>query len=182
MTSRIGAIRMCPFEPGWRNGRLGGLKSPFPQGSVGSSPTPGILIASRSLLGSSAERARSQRRNAARRRAAGGATPARRRSKTSGGRRNAGAERVRSIVSLWRGGACPWWRATRGGGGRRRRKRGAGAIDRHGEVAAGGGAEDVAGAGEELGAIGDVVAEGRAGDEERALAAEQARIEGLDHA
>src|SRR4026207_2365679 len=27
--------------PEWRNGRLGGLKSPFPRGSVGSSPTTG---------------------------------------------------------------------------------------------------------------------------------------------
>src|SRR5687768_15272465 len=30
-----------PSEPEWRNGRLGGLKSPFPRGSVGSSPTSG---------------------------------------------------------------------------------------------------------------------------------------------
>ena len=37
-------------EPGWRNGRLGGLKSPFPRGSVGSSPTPGTARSVRIVI------------------------------------------------------------------------------------------------------------------------------------
>ena len=45
---RTGAALPLPFRvggvgvPGWRKGRRGGLKIPFPQGSVGSIPAPGM--------------------------------------------------------------------------------------------------------------------------------------------
>ena len=32
-------------QPGWRNGRRGGLKSRCPQGRAGSTPAPGMLLA-----------------------------------------------------------------------------------------------------------------------------------------
>src|SRR5215475_11154552 len=38
--ARVGCVWASEL-PEWRNGRLGGLKSPFPRGSVGSSPTSG---------------------------------------------------------------------------------------------------------------------------------------------